>query len=246
MGSENIPELITWSLLLVPTPLDEEEKFPNALLELIHSYNQSNISYQILVESEKNSRRRWIKSGLDRDRIAQFILYNEHNQLLENSSLLKRMQQGERFILISDEGLPAFFDPGQDLISKMHKKNLKVSCLSFPCSPILALVLSGFNSQQFTLKGFPPVKTAERIGFFKTFVSLRETAILMDTAYRLKVTLEQLQDAEKLNPIQANFYFLGLDLARPAEEYILGKIDDLLLRVDFERKRDFILVKAEK
>lgn len=53
MGSENIPELITWSLLLVPTPLDEEEKFPNALLELIHSYNQSNISYQILVESEK-------------------------------------------------------------------------------------------------------------------------------------------------------------------------------------------------
>lgn len=249
MKSAVIQELIHPSLVLIPSSLDEEEAYPNALLELIQSYKEQNIAYQVLVESEKITRRKWLKSGLERDKIAQFILYNEHNQLSENSSLLKKMQDGQKFILISDEGLPAFFDPGQDLIAKMHTKNLKVGCLPFPCSPIQALVLSGFNSQEFSMKGFPPVKTEDRKKFFSTFINVHETCILMDTAYRLKTTLEQLFEAEKTHTtkkFQANFYFLGLDLSRIGQEYFLGGIEELLQRVDFERKRDFILIKAEK
>jgi 16S rRNA (cytidine1402-2'-O)-methyltransferase len=243
MVTLNIIELIGLSLVLIPTPLDENEKFSDSLQELIYAYEEQKVGFHVLVESEKNARRRWINSGLDRDKIAQFILYNEHNQLTENNSLIKRMQQGEKFILISDEGMPAFFDPGRELIAQMHTKKLKVGCLSFPCSPILALILSGFSSHEFCVKGFPPVKTQDRIKFFKSFITIRETAILMDTAYRLKATLEQLLEAEK--PHFTHRYFLGLDLARTGQEYLIGTLESLLQRVDFERKRDFILVKAE-
>lgn len=244
MENPIISELITTSLVLIPTSLDETQIFPKALSELILGYNEKNISYKILVESEKNSRRRWLKSGLLRDKISQFIEYNEQTQIEKNSAIIKEMQAGEKFLLMSDEGLPTFFDPGQKLVALMHRHQLKVGCLDFPCSPILALILSGFNSGQFRMAGFPPVKTEERMDFFSKFVVTQETSILMDTAYRLKLTLEQLQSAEK--PHLKNQYFIGLDLARPGQEYLLGTVDKLLKSIDFERKRDFILIKAEK
>jgi 16S rRNA (cytidine(1402)-2'-O)-methyltransferase len=232
--------ILNYSLVLVPSPLDEEEAFGKALPELISAYEEKNIPYEILVESEKIARKRWIKSGLKRDKISQFILYNEHNQEKENSSILLKMEQGIRFILISDEGLPTFFDPGQKLVFKMHQKNLKVHCLSFPCSPLLALILSGFDSARFLMAGFPPVKTEEREKFFADLHKIKETIIVMDTAYRLKATLEQM--AVGSNPEQ--LYFLGLDLARSTEEYFMGTLKQILKKVDFNQKKDFILIKA--
>lgn len=228
------------SLVLVPSPLDEEQGFEKSLLELIQVYEEQKIPYEILVESEKNCRRRWLKTGLDRDKISQFILYNEHNQEKENSSIIDKMKQGIRFILISDEGIPTFFDPGQKLVSLMHKYNLKVGCLSLPCSPILALVMSGFTSSEFRVLGFPPVKAQERLEFFAKMVQIPETVVLMDTAYRLKLTLEQLQAVS--NPAQR--YFLGLDLARPKEEYRLGTLLEIIKNTNFEEKKDFVLIKA--
>jgi len=229
-------------LVLVPSSLNEELGFENSLLELLLTYEEQKLPYEVLVESEKNSRRRWIKSGLNRDKISQFILYNEHTQEKENSTIIQKMVQGIRFILICDEGLPTFFDPGQQLVSLMHKKKLKVGCLSLPCSPILGLVLSGFESTQFRMLGFPPVKTQERDQFFKDMVKIEETVIVMDTAYRLKLTLEQL--AVVSSPTQN--YFLGLDLARPHEQYFVGTLSQIMQLVDFEQKKDFVLIKASK
>ena len=210
----------SFSLILIPVSLNEEEGLDKSVSELISLYETKQISYEVLVESEKNSRRRWLKSGLNRDKISQFITYNEHTQEKENISLIQQMERGVRFLLMCDEGLPTFFDPGQKLVSLMHKKNLKMRCLSFPCSPILALVLSGFDSSRFSMLGFPPVKTEDREDFFFQLLQKDETVILMDTAYRLKQTLEHIA---KYPQSQGPRFFLGLDLARVTEEYFVGQ-----------------------
>ena len=65
----------------------------------------------------------------------------------------------------------------------------------------------------------------------------------MDTAYRLKQTLEHIA---KYPQSQGQRFFLGLDLARVTEEYFVGTIHQVMKKVDFSQKKDFILIKASK
>ena len=46
---------------------------------------------------------------------------------------------------MSDGGLPAFCDPGKELVAACHRNNVKVTSSPFQNSIVLALALSGFD-----------------------------------------------------------------------------------------------------
>ena len=64
------------------------------------------------MEDPKPARRAWIRFGLDRKFIDNFVYYNEQTRIDILEDLVKELKSGKNVYLLSDCGLPAFCDPG--------------------------------------------------------------------------------------------------------------------------------------
>ena len=225
------------TLTLIPTPIDEEnplEQVACALLKKAALEERENSVF--VIEELKIGRQRWLRFGLPRECVDSFVLLNEHNAQTVSSELLKELKQGKNVYVMSDGGLPAFCDPGRDLVDLCHKNKVKVTSTPFANSISLALAMSGFPHSRFVFEGFLPAKTEERQEVIKNILNEKRAVIMMDTPYRLKKTLEDLSQSNRE-------IFLGLDLNAKTEELYRGKAKEILSKLS-ETKREFILILA--
>ncbi|MBS9774961.1 MAG: 16S rRNA (cytidine(1402)-2'-O)-methyltransferase [Tenacibaculum sp.] len=82
-------------------------------------------------------------------------MHNEHKTV---ETIIKRLQNGETFALISDAGTPAISDPGFLLTRACVANNIDVECLPGATAFVPALVNSGLPNDKFVFEGFLPVK----------------------------------------------------------------------------------------
>jgi 16S rRNA (cytidine1402-2'-O)-methyltransferase len=227
-------------LILVPTPIQEDHP-----LELVAKERLSSDALKenviICVEEHKVGRQRWLRWGLPREAIEKFVLFNEHTQEKIQSELIRELKSGKTIYLLSDCGLPAFCDPGQLLVDACHRNYIKVTATPYPNSISLALALSGFSHQSFVFSGFIPVKEPERSDWMKRELKRPETLIWMETPYRLKKLIEEL-DKSKID----REIFLACDLGAVNELLIRGSTSTILKKLDGQEKREFVLVIAPK
>lgn len=221
-------------LILVPTPIDEENPLEGTALDLLKTACEDG-SF-IAIEDLKPGRRRWIRWGLPREKVDDLILYNEHTRDELNQDLIQKMKSGKKLFLMSDGGLPAFCDPGQELVNLCHEHDIKVTSTPFYNSTILALALSGFPHQKFIFEGFLPAKKDERESALKKVLENRNTIILMDTPYRLKSLL---LDLDKFSPRRE--IFLAMDLNAKEEALLRGTPKQISKKIE-NFKREFVLV----
>lgn len=222
-------------LILVPTPIDDVSPLEPMALGLLKeaTFDENCL---IAVEDAKPGRRRWLHWGLPREAIAEFVLYNEHTRKNELGHLLERLLAGATVYLMSDGGLPAFCDPGRDLVDACHKRDIIVSATPFCNSVLLALALSGIKHDKFMFCGFLPAKKEERSEELKKIMQQRETQILMDTPYRLSKTLEEVALISPQKDV-----FLALNLNHKDELLLRGKASKVARKVS-GLKAEFILV----
>lgn len=224
-------------LILVPTPISDDLPLePVALNLLKEECMKENVV--LLVEEHKVARQRWLKWGLPREAIEKFQLYNEHTSDKMKVEVMKELKAGKKVFLMSDCGLPAFCDPGQNLVDLCHKQRVKVTSTPFPNSIALAVALSGFSHSRFTFSGFVPVKEPDRDQWIKAELKRPETLVWMETPYRLVKLIEDLTKTNSKREI-----FLGMDLGSPTEKLLRGPAQALLKEVEGE-KREFVMVLA--
>lgn len=227
-------------LVLIPTPIQEEHQLESTAKDLLLAEAlKENVI--LLIEEHKIGRQRWLRWGLPREAIEKFVLYNEHSQEKLIPELLKEMKSGKTIYLMSDCGLPAFCDPGQALVDACHKQRLKVTATPYPNSISLAIALSGFSHQTFVFSGFVPVKSPEREEWMKKELKRPETLIWMETPYRLKKLLEELDKLKAEREI-----FLGCDLGGAEEKLLRAQPASLLKQIEGHDKREFVMVIAPK
>lgn len=226
-------------LTLIPTPIDEVSKLTIEAFELLNRECLKENSL-IVVEDNKPARKRWIHFGLPREAIDRFFNLNEHNIQESTKSLIEKLMAGFNVYLMSDGGLPAFCDPGSELVYLCHKNKIMVTSTPFSNSVILALALSGFYHLQFRFLGFLPLDQDQRQKVLNQAINSQETAIMMDTPYRLKRLLEELDLLFKNKGLKREI-FLALDLNAPTEELCLGMPGNILESLK-EFKREFILI----
>jgi 16S rRNA (cytidine1402-2'-O)-methyltransferase len=147
-----------------------------------------------IVENIRSARRylRLIDKTFPIDESVFFEL-NEHTSDSEISSFLIPVLNGNDMGLMSEAGLPGIADPGTNLISEAHNRNIRVVPLSGPSSIILALVAAGMNGQNFTFNGYLPVKPAERDSKLREIEKRSqsgEAQIFMETPYRAQKMFE--------------------------------------------------------
>lgn len=227
-------------LVLVPTPIQEDHPLETVAHERLQS-DALKENIIICVEEHKVGRQRWLKWGLPREAIDKFVLFNEHTQEKIQGELIRELKSGKTIYLLSDCGLPAFCDPGQLLVDACHRNKIRVTATPYPNSISLALALSGFSHQSFIFSGFIPIKEPERSDWMKKELKRPETLIWMETPYRLKKLLEELDKSKLEREI-----FLGCDLGGSQELLLRGSASVLLKKLEGQDKREFVLIIAPK
>lgn len=218
-------------LILIPTPIDEEHQLESSALSLLNAIDEN---CGIIVEEAKIARRRWIRWGLDRKHIDDFILYNEHTRNDLIPDLIKRLKSGNTLYMMSDCGLPAFCDPGRLLVNACHENSIKVTSTMFANSIALAISLSGYKHERFIFEGFIPARGSERKDSLKSILKRKEMSIIMDTPYRLNSLVDEMKS---INPNRE--VFIGLNLNCTDEKLIRKTLKNLNLE---KQKNEFVLI----
>ncbi len=232
----------TGTLTLIPTPLSEEgELEPRAFRLLNEAATNERETSIFVIEDLKPGRRRWLGFKLPRECVESFVLYNEHTAGVVSKELLSELQRGKNVFLMSDGGLPAFYDPGVELVNLCHQNKIRVTSTPFFNSVSLALALSGFSHKKFWFEGFLPLDAEERAKTIKNILNLKTTAIVMDTPYRLKRVLEEFQSAWGSSKKKL---FVAMDLNTETEELQRGTPKELLSVIN-DVKREFVLIISE-
>jgi len=231
---------VSGTLYLIPTPIDETSPLEQCAFDLLNNAAINDKENSVFViEDLKPGRRRWLRFKLPRDIVEDFVLYNEHTAKSASHEVLTLLKKGKNVFMMSDGGLPAFCDPGRDLVELCHKNKVKVTATPFANSISLALALSGFNHNKFVFEGFLPIEKESRNKALNLLKKEKRTVILMDTPYRLKRLLEELGQVFG----NQRELFVGLDL-NSSEEELLRAVPSVLLKKITDFKREFIIILA--
>ena len=149
-----------------------------------------------IVENIKTTRRflKKVERGIDIDEL-QFFVLNKHTSSVELESFLNPALEGNNMGVISEAGCPGIADPGSDIVSIAHSKNIKVVPLIGPSSILLALIASGMNGQNFCFNGYLPKEKNLRIKKIKELERQAingVTQIFMETPFRNNHLMEDL------------------------------------------------------
>ena len=82
------------------------------------------------------------------------VSYFEHNKRERGEVICARLQAGENAVLVTDAGMPAISDPGEDLVALCHERGIPVGVVPGPTAMATALAVAGLPTGRFTFEGF--------------------------------------------------------------------------------------------
>jgi len=123
------------------------------------------------------------------------VSYFEHNRFEKGEQIAARITAGENCALVTDAGMPAVSDPGEDLVNLCHKLGIKVEVIPGPCAFTSALALSGMPAKRFTFEGFLSVNKLSRREHIQSLLNERRTMIFYEAPHKLPSTLKDLASA---------------------------------------------------
>jgi 16S rRNA (cytidine1402-2'-O)-methyltransferase len=123
------------------------------------------------------------------------VSYHEHNRHERGSQIVTRILGGESCALVTDAGMPAISDPGEDLVRECHLNGIQVESVPGPCAFATALAISGMPSGRFTFEGFLSVNKHSRKEHIASIVNEERTMIFYEAPHKLPATLRDLAAA---------------------------------------------------
>ncbi len=122
------------------------------------------------------------------------ISYFEHNRREKGEIIVDRILSGEDCAIITDAGMPAVSDPGEDLVALCHERGVKVSVVPGPSAFVAALALSGMNVGRFTFEGFLSMNKPSRREHLSSIADEKRTMIFYEAPHKLAATLKDLYE----------------------------------------------------
>ncbi|MEI6578054.1 MAG: 16S rRNA (cytidine(1402)-2'-O)-methyltransferase [Eubacteriales bacterium] len=123
------------------------------------------------------------------------VSYFEHNKQEKGEQIAARIIGGESCALVTDAGMPAVSDPGEDLVRLCHKLGIKVEVIPGPCAFVSALAVSGMPAGRFTFEGFLSMNKLSRREHINSLLEERRTMIFYEAPHKLPSTLKDLSAA---------------------------------------------------
>lgn len=123
------------------------------------------------------------------------VSYYEHNKYASGEKIVARLLAGETCALVTDAGMPAISDPGEDIVRQCAEQGIDVQVIPGPCAAIAALAVSGLPTQQFCFEGFLAVSGKTRREHLERLRGETRTMIFYEAPHKLLATLRDLADA---------------------------------------------------
>ncbi len=120
------------------------------------------------------------------------VSYFEHNRRERGEVILERIKAGENCAIVTDAGMPAISDPGEDLVNLCLSSGITVESVPGPTAFATAVAMSGLPSGRFTFEGFLSVNKPSRREHLEEIVSERRTMVFYEAPHKLTATLKDL------------------------------------------------------
>ncbi len=119
----------------------------------------------------------------------EMLSYYEHNKNVKGNLIIKRISEGENCALVSDAGMPAISDPGEELVRQARDVGIAVESVPGPSALITAISISGFPCGRFCFEGFLSVNKINRRRHLEELKDEKRTMIFYEAPHKLCATL---------------------------------------------------------
>ncbi len=170
------------TLYLVATPIGNLADISQRALKVL-----SEVDF-IAAEDTRNSAKLLSCLGIKKE----LVSYHEHNKKSAGEKIAARLRLGESCALITDAGMPAISDPGEDIVRLLAYEGIRVSVIPGASASVSALALSGLDTRRFCFEGFLSAKDAERRGRLSELEYEPRTMIFYEAPHKLCTTLSDM------------------------------------------------------
>lgn len=166
------------------------------------------------------------------------ISYHEHNKVEKGAELIQRLLDGQSIGLVSDAGMPAISDPGEDLVTEAIEAGIPIVPLPGANAGLTALIASGQNTKEFHFIGFLPKRKQNAKDVLSRIATYEGTLIFYEAPHRIEETIQSLYEGLGNRPIT-----VGRELTKKFETFTRTTL--LELWNDFNQiveKGEFVLL----
>lgn len=142
----------------------------------------------VAAEDTRNSMKLLSAYGIKKELVSYF----EHNKKMSGERIIARLLSGESCALITDAGMPAISDPGEDIVRLCADADIPVCVVPGACAAVSALALSALSTSRFCFEGFLPPKATQRKKQLEALGSEERTMIFYEAPHKLKATLDDM------------------------------------------------------
>lgn len=216
------------TLYLCPTPIGNLEDITIRVLKVLKSVD--------LVAAEDTRRSLQLLNHFDIKK--PMISYFEHNKRERGLEILSHLDQGEDVALVTDAGMPAISDPGEDLVKLCIEQQVPVVPLPGPNAALTALIASGLPTGRFSFQGFLSVNKRDRREHLESVAHYTETLIFYEAPHKLKSTLQDL-----LSCLGNRRISLCRELTKKFEEFVRMDLEQAVAHYEQQPpKGEFVLI----
>jgi 16S rRNA (cytidine1402-2'-O)-methyltransferase len=144
----------------------------------------------IAAEDTRNSMKLLSLFGIKKEMVS----YHEHNKKASGERIVARLLAGESCAIITDAGMPAISDPGEDLVRMAAQAGITVSVVPGPSAVVSALALSALSTVRFAFEGFLPPQKNERKKRLEAVRYDDRTLVFYEAPHKLKATLADMAE----------------------------------------------------
>lgn len=165
---------------------------------------------------------------------------HDHNEKQKSQQLIERLSSGQNIALISDAGTPLISDPGYHLVNLCREQGIDVVPIPGASAVIAAMCASGLPSDQFSFRGFLPVKQVAKQQVLDTLRAEAATCIFYESPRRMQTTLTDIQTC-----FPDRIIVVAKELTKQFEHFVYGTASDALAwfaEDDSRYKGEFVIL----
>lgn len=157
----------------------------------------------------------------------RLVSYHEHNVRTSGPELVAKMILGESVALVSDAGVPAISDPGEDLVRLAIDEGIPVVPIPGANAALSALIISGLSTVKFRFVGFLPRDKKRMRLSLEQLVESEDTLIIYESPHRIAATIVILLDV-----LGDRRVALVRELTKKFEEVARGQLSEVHLLLE--------------
>lgn len=165
----------------------------------------------------------------------KLISYHKFNEKERIDYILSLINENKTLALISDAGTPLISDPGNILVKELIENDIKFTVVPGANALLPALILSGFNSEEFLFIGFLPKKNNKKEEKLNTLKDFDKTLIFYSSPYELIDMINSIDNVlgDRKTSISKEITKLHETTYRGTPKELIAMLNDMEIKGEF-------------